>query len=114
MNSTLKSLLFWMVLVVVGVLIWNVSTRFQQNDQSISFSEFIAAVESGHDVPEPAPPVPALDGVFEETDVWRQAEDLRAYRVVREAELRDIARRAALKGVALRRARDGADKRAAG
>ena len=29
MNSTLKSLLFWMVLVVVGVLIWNFSTKFQ-------------------------------------------------------------------------------------
>ena len=47
MNSTLKSLLFWMVLVVVGVLIWNVSTRFQQNDQSVSFSEFMASVERG-------------------------------------------------------------------
>ena len=29
LNSTLKSLLFWMVLVVVGVLIWNFSTKFQ-------------------------------------------------------------------------------------
>ena len=29
-NSTLKSLLFWMVLVVVGVLIWNFSTKFQR------------------------------------------------------------------------------------
>ena len=28
LNSTLKSLLFWMVLVVVGVLIWNFSTAF--------------------------------------------------------------------------------------
>ena len=27
MNSTLKSLLFWVVLVVVGVLIWNFSTN---------------------------------------------------------------------------------------
>ncbi|MGE4055947.1 MAG: ATP-dependent zinc metalloprotease FtsH [Vicinamibacterales bacterium] len=47
MNSTLKSLLFWMVLVVVGVLIWNVSTRFQQNDQSVTFSEFMSQVEAG-------------------------------------------------------------------
>jgi cell division protease FtsH len=46
-NSTLKSLLFWMVLVVVGVLIWNVSTRLQQNDQSVEFSEFMASVERG-------------------------------------------------------------------
>ena len=30
LNSTLKSLLFWMVLVVVGVLIWNFSTTFQR------------------------------------------------------------------------------------
>jgi cell division protease FtsH len=47
LNSTLKSLLFWMVLVVVGVLIWNVSTRFQQNDQSVTFSEFMSQVEAG-------------------------------------------------------------------
>ena len=30
MNSTLKSLLFWMVLIVVGVLIWQFSTQFQR------------------------------------------------------------------------------------
>ncbi len=47
MNSTLKSLLFWMVLVVVGVLIWNVSTRWQQIDQSVTFSEFMSQVEAG-------------------------------------------------------------------
>jgi cell division protease FtsH len=47
LNSTLKSLLFWMVLVVVGVLIWNVSTRFQQPDQSVTFSEFMSQVEAG-------------------------------------------------------------------
>jgi cell division protease FtsH len=40
-------LLFWVVLVVVGVLIYNVSTKFQQRDHSINFSEFIAAVNSG-------------------------------------------------------------------
>ena len=33
-NSTLKSLLFWMVLVVVGVLIWNFSTKFQQHERT--------------------------------------------------------------------------------
>ena len=47
MNSTLRSLLFWMVLVVVGVLIWNVSTRFQQNDRSVTFSDFMSQVEAG-------------------------------------------------------------------
>jgi len=46
-NSTLKSLLFWMVLVVVGVLIWNFSTNFQGKDQPISFSHFISMVDAG-------------------------------------------------------------------
>jgi hypothetical protein len=43
-NSTLKSLLFWMVLVVVGVLVWNFSTRFQRSDQAISFSTIMTQV----------------------------------------------------------------------
>ena len=47
MNSTLKSLLFWMVLVVVGVLIWNVSTKLQQNEQQVRFSDFMASAEAG-------------------------------------------------------------------
>ena len=42
MNSTLKSLLFWMVLVVVGVLIWNFSTKYQSRDHQLTFSEFMA------------------------------------------------------------------------
>lgn len=71
------------------------------------------AHEAGHEVPDPAPSVPALDGVDSERDVWEQAADLRSYRVVREAELREIARQAALKGVAMRRERE-AKKRAAG
>ena len=44
MNSTLKSLLFWMVLVVVGVLIWNFSTTLQNRDDEISFSQFLTDV----------------------------------------------------------------------
>jgi cell division protease FtsH len=36
-----------MVLVVVGVIVWNLSTRFQPNYKSQSFSEFMAAVDSG-------------------------------------------------------------------
>ncbi|MDA1193666.1 MAG: hypothetical protein O2894_00625 [Planctomycetota bacterium] len=60
----------------------------------------------GHSVPRAAPPVPVLDGVESERDVWKQAEDLRAFRVVREAQLREIARAAALRGVALRRERE--------
>ncbi len=41
MNSTLKSLLFWMVLVVVGVLIWNFSHTFQKSPGEIPFSTFL-------------------------------------------------------------------------
>jgi cell division protease FtsH len=47
LNSTLKSLVFWMVLVVVGVIVWNLSTRFQPSYKSQSFSEFMAAVDNG-------------------------------------------------------------------
>ncbi len=47
MNSTLKSLLFWMVLVVVGVLIWNFSATFQTRDKSITFSEFVKLLDEG-------------------------------------------------------------------
>jgi cell division protease FtsH len=47
LNSTLKSLLFWMVLVVVGVLIWNFSTTFQTRDRAVTFSDFISWVEAG-------------------------------------------------------------------
>ncbi|HTM26871.1 MAG TPA: ATP-dependent zinc metalloprotease FtsH [Vicinamibacterales bacterium] len=46
MNSTLKSLLFWMVLIVVGVLIWNFSTTFQRSEAPISFSDFLRHVDS--------------------------------------------------------------------
>jgi len=47
LNSTLKSLLFWVVLFVVGVLIWNFSTKFQSHERTASFSEFIQWVDSG-------------------------------------------------------------------
>ena len=47
MNSTLKSLLFWTALFVVGLLIWNVSTRFQRPERRVSFSEFMTSVGSG-------------------------------------------------------------------
>ena len=47
MNSTLKSLVFWMVLVAIGVLVWNFSSKFQRNENPISFSEFISLVDSG-------------------------------------------------------------------
>ena len=47
MNSNLRSLLFWLMLVVVGVLIWNFSTNLQTRDGSVTFSEFISLVDSG-------------------------------------------------------------------
>jgi cell division protease FtsH len=47
LNSTLKSLVFWVVLVVVGVIIWNFSTKFQQQPRAVNFSEFMSSVDSG-------------------------------------------------------------------
>ena len=48
MNSTLKSLLFWMALVVLGVLIWNFSTKFQSGSpRTVNFSEFMSWADSG-------------------------------------------------------------------
>jgi cell division protease FtsH len=42
LNSTLKSLLFWMVLVVVGVLIWTFSTSLTgKPETTMAFSEFL-------------------------------------------------------------------------
>jgi hypothetical protein len=67
----------------------------------------------GHAVPARAPAVPARDVVASSAELWKQAEELRAYRTVREAELRQIARAAALRGVELRREREASDSRAA-
>ena len=47
MSSTLKSLVFWVALFIVGVLIWNVSTKFQQHERRVSFSEFMSWVDAG-------------------------------------------------------------------
>ena len=47
MKPSLKNLLFWMALVVVGVLIWNFSTQFQTGDNAVSFSEFVRMVDAG-------------------------------------------------------------------
>ncbi len=48
MNPTLKSALFWMVLVVTGVLIWNFSAQYQTRDHQLTFSEFMEAVDAGN------------------------------------------------------------------
>ena len=48
MNSTLKSLLFWMVLVVVGVLIWNFSTILTtKSENTLPFTQFLKQVDDG-------------------------------------------------------------------
>ena len=47
MNSTIRSLVFWLVLVVVAVLVWNLSGAFQPTNKSITFSEFMSWVDSG-------------------------------------------------------------------
>jgi cell division protease FtsH len=47
LNSTLKSLVFWMVLVVIGVLVWNLSTTFQKPATTLTFSDFMNQVELG-------------------------------------------------------------------
>jgi len=36
-----------MALVVLGVLIWNFSTKFQHAEKTITFSEFMQAADSG-------------------------------------------------------------------
>jgi cell division protease FtsH len=46
LNSTLKSLLFWMVLVVVGVLIWQFS-NFPSKHEPITFTKFLRHVQDG-------------------------------------------------------------------
>ena len=47
MNSTTRSLLFWMVLVVVVVAIWNLSSQFRAGESPVAFSESIRWVETG-------------------------------------------------------------------
>ncbi len=47
MNSTLKSLLFWIVLAIVVALIWNFTTSFQTRDNQIAFSKFIEHLDKG-------------------------------------------------------------------
>jgi cell division protease FtsH len=41
-------LLFWMVLVVAGVLIWNFARGYETRDHQLTFSEFMSAVDAGN------------------------------------------------------------------
>jgi len=45
LNSTLRSLVFWIVLILVAGLVWNFSTRFQSQHKTESFSEFMVRVD---------------------------------------------------------------------
>ena len=46
MNSTTRSLLFWMVLVLVVVVVWDLSSQLRTGDSMLDFSEFIRWVET--------------------------------------------------------------------
>jgi cell division protease FtsH len=45
LNSTLRSLVFWMVMAVIAVLVWRFSTNFQTSAKVITFTQFLLAVE---------------------------------------------------------------------
>ena len=47
MNSTLRSLVFWMVLVVIGALVWHLSTTLQKPATVLTFTEFMDKVDAG-------------------------------------------------------------------
>ena len=47
MNSTLKSLLFWIVLIGVGIMIWSFSAGWQRQPAPISFTDFLQEVKEG-------------------------------------------------------------------
>src|SRR5713101_9786518 len=46
-GSTLKRVLFWVGLVVVGVLVWKFSPTFQTHERPVAFSDFMADVDAG-------------------------------------------------------------------
>jgi len=46
LSSTLKNLVFWVVLVIVGILVWSFSTKFQVSQKPETFSEFMGRVDA--------------------------------------------------------------------
>ena len=50
MNSTVKTVIFWLVIVVSAILLWQVvrSGSAAQKDQPINFSEFLTNVDQGN------------------------------------------------------------------
>jgi len=45
-NSTTRSLVFWMVMAVIAVMVWNLSSRYQAAATQMAFSDFLEAVEN--------------------------------------------------------------------
>ena len=50
MNSTVKTVIFWLVIVVSAILLWQVvrSGSTAQKDKPINFSEFLTSVDQGN------------------------------------------------------------------
>ena len=51
MNSTLKTILFWVAIAISGVLLWMVVVRagaVGQKEKEINFSEFMTQVDAGN------------------------------------------------------------------
>jgi cell division protease FtsH len=46
LNSTLKSIIFWVALVVVGVAIWNANIFYSSQTTTVGFSDFMAQVQA--------------------------------------------------------------------
>ena len=47
LNSTMKNLMFWMVAALLIMLFWSVSSRIQQKEKDLTFSEFMEHVDQG-------------------------------------------------------------------
>jgi cell division protease FtsH len=47
LNSTMRSLVFWMAMAVIAVMVWNFSTKFQASAKSLTFTEFMMSVDTG-------------------------------------------------------------------
>jgi cell division protease FtsH len=46
LNSTLKSLVFWMVLIVVGAMVWRFSSNLNSPAENMKLSDFMTAVQN--------------------------------------------------------------------
>ncbi len=48
MNSTMKNVMFWMVAALVIFLFWSVSSRIQNTETQLTFSDFMGQLDRGH------------------------------------------------------------------